>query len=285
MSSYLQALLAVPFRYSAADRAFYKKGQLKWTWNKLWCPKKKPESLKNYLCQSCLGLSARWRIFQFWLTGALPQYYQKVFKYNIIVIFLFMDLTLYNEEIDVHLRNRCSSVSILFHTILELPISSPRVFSKLLWCCLHKKPHQLGTAEVTAQHIDQYYLIHVLMYSSGVSVSSCCLTLYIHCKHHGKESSYYSFIHYLVKVSSGSWPRSGDSANNSILQEKAWRCITKQNVSETGNYFGHIFKAHKLVRPWFFQIIQALCLLPKMTFLLELLSPNSYYWLFTSAQN
>lgn len=139
MSSYLQALLAVPFRYSAADRAFYKKGQLKWTWNKLWCPKKNPESLKNYLCQSCLGLSARWRIFQFWLTGALPQYYQKVFKYNIIVIFLFMDLTLYNEEIDVHLRNRCSSVSILFHTILELPISSPRVFSKLLWCCLHKK--------------------------------------------------------------------------------------------------------------------------------------------------
>lgn len=132
MSACLQAeYLAEPFRYSAAGRAFCKKGQLKWTWNKLWCPIKNSEILKNYLCQGLLWLSARWRIFQFRLPVALPQYYQIFFKCNIIVISPFMDLTLHN---------RWTSVFVLFLTTLELLINCPRVSLTLFRCCWHKKP-------------------------------------------------------------------------------------------------------------------------------------------------
>lgn len=106
---------------------------------------KNSENSKNYLCQGPLELSARQRIFHFRLPGVLPQYYQHFFKHNTIVTVPFTDLTQYSI---------CVSVSMLSLIALALPISSLRVSLKLLWCCLHKKLHQLGTA----QHIDQYCL-------------------------------------------------------------------------------------------------------------------------------
>lgn len=167
MSSRLRAeYLAEPVRYSAADMVFYKNGQLKLTWYELWCPTKNSGSLKNYLCQGPLWLSARWRIFQYRLLATLPKYYQKFFKYNIIVISPLMDLTLYN---------RCASISMLFLTTSE-PINRPRVSLKLLWWSLHKKVHQLGATEITAQHIDQYCLSLVLPWR-------VCFQLLSHLKH------------------------------------------------------------------------------------------------------
>lgn len=79
----------------------------------------------------------------------------------------FMELTLYNK---------CVSGFMLFLTTLELPINSPRVSLKVLWCCLHKNPHQLGTTEITVQHIDHYCLSLVLP-------KCVCSQLLSHLKH------------------------------------------------------------------------------------------------------